>query len=315
MAGAGTATLPGAAAIHMPLPGAGGVVGVLMVGTAHPEQFQIPVQRHLLETFAAQVALALERMTLAERSQQARLEVEAERLRTSLLSSLSHDLRTPLGVITGAASSLRERGEHMSAETRRELLDSVLTESERMNRLIRNLLDMIRLETGSLEVQKEWQPLEDTIGVALFRMDERMKEHPVEVKLPPDLPLVPIDAVLMEQVFINLLENTAKYTPAGSPVEITAKAELGVVQVTIADRGPGLPPGEESRIFEKFFRGAGAEAGKGVGLGLTICRGIVTAHGGRIWAEARPGGGMLMHFTLPLSGPAPPPIPEEAEAA
>jgi two-component system sensor histidine kinase KdpD len=315
MAGAGTATLPGAAAIHMPLPGAGGVVGVLMVGTANPEQFQIPVQRHLLETFAAQVALALERMTLAERSQQARLEVEAERLRTSLLSSLSHDLRTPLGVITGAASSLRERGEHLSPETRRELLDSVLTEAERMNRLIRNLLDMIRLETGSLEVQKEWQPLEDAIGVALFRMDERMKDHPVEVKLPPDLPLVPIDAVLMEQVFINLLENTAKYTPAGSPVEITAKSELGVVQVTIADRGPGLPPGEQDRIFEKFFRGAGAEAGKGVGLGLTICRGIITAHGGRIWAEARPGGGTLMHFTLPLSGPAPPPIPEEAEAA
>jgi two-component system sensor histidine kinase KdpD len=218
-------------------------------------------------------------------------------------------------VITGAASSLKERGEHMSRETRGELLDSVLQESERMNRLIRNLLDMIRLETGSLEVQKEWQPLEDAIGVALLRLDERMKDHPVEVKLPPDLPLVPIDAVLLEQVFINLLENAVKYTPAGTRVEISAEAAMGAVQVTVADRGPGLPPGDENRIFEKFYRGASAEPGKGVGLGLTICRGIITAHGGRIWAEARPGGGILIRFTLPLSGLPPPPIPEETEAA
>ncbi len=315
MAGAGTATLPGASAWHLPLPGAGGVVGVLMVTAARPGQFELPVDRHLLETFAVQLALALERMTLAERTQQARLEAEAERLRTSLLSSLSHDLRTPLGVITGAASSLRERGEHLSPATRRELLDSVLEEAERMNRLIRNLLDMIRLETGSLEVQKEWQPLEDTIGVALFRLDDRMREHPVEVKLAPDLPLVPIDAVLLEQVFINLLENAVKYTPTGTGVEITAEALPGAVRVTVADHGPGLPPGEEARIFEKFYRGAGAEPGKGIGLGLTICRGIITAHGGRIWAEAPPGGGTRIHFTLPLSGPAPPPIPEEPEAA
>jgi two-component system sensor histidine kinase KdpD len=184
-----------------------------------------------------------------------------------------------------------------------------------MNRLIRNLLDMIRVETGSLEVQKEWQPLEDSIGVALLRLDERMKDHPVQVNLPPDLPLVPLDAVLLEQVFINLLENVAKYTPAGTPVEIGAQATSGGIEVTVADRGPGLPRGEEDRIFEKFYRGAGAEPGKGVGLGLTICRGIITAHGGRIWAEPRPGGGTLIHFTLPFSGPAPPPIPEEAEAA
>jgi len=315
IAGAGTATLPGAAALHLPLAGAGGVVGVLMVAGPKLEQFQLPTQRHLLETLAGQVAVALERVGLAEHSQQARLEVEAERLRTSLLSSLSHDLRTPLGVITGAASSLRDRGEGLPPEARTELLNSILGESERMNRLIRNLLDMIRVETGSLEVQKDWQPLEDAIGVALLRLDDRMKEHPVEVKLPPDLPLVPLDAVLLEQVFINLLENAAKYTPAGTPVEISAVALPGAVQVSIADRGPGLPPGEETRIFEKFYRGSGAEPGKGVGLGLTICRGIITAHGGRIWAEPRPGGGTLVNFTLPLSGPAPPPIPEEAEAA
>ncbi len=315
IAGAGTATLPGASALHLPLAGAGGVVGVLMVGAEDLERFQNPSHRHLLETFAGQVAVALERVTLSERTQQARLEVEAERLRTSLLSSLSHDLRTPLGVITGAASGLRERGEQMTPADRAGLLDSILQESERMNRLIRNLLDMIRLETGSLEVQKEWQPLEDTVGVALFRLDERMRDHPPTVRLPDDLPLVPIDAVLLEQVFINLLENATKHTPAGTPVEISARAVPGAVQVTVADRGPGLPPGEESRIFEKFYRGPDAEPGKGVGLGLTICRGIITAHGGRIWAEPRLGGGTLIHFTLPLSGPAPPPIPEEAEPA
>ncbi|MEO8139589.1 MAG: sensor histidine kinase KdpD [Gemmatimonadota bacterium] len=315
IAGVGTATLPGAAALHLPLAGAGGVVGVLMVGAVDLDRFQLPAERYLLETFAGQVAVALERVTLAERSQQARLEVEAERLRTSLLSSLSHDLRTPLGVITGAASGLLERGDQMSAADRTGLLDSILQESERMNRLIRNLLDMIRLETGSLEVQKEWQPLEDTIGVALLRLDDRMQDHPVEVRLPPDLPLVPLDAVLLEQVFINLLENSAKYSPAGTLVEISARTIPGAVQVSVADRGPGLPPGEETRIFEKFYRGSGAEPGKGVGLGLTICRGIITAHGGRIWAEARPGGGIVINFTLPLTGTAPPPIPEEVEAA
>jgi two-component system sensor histidine kinase KdpD len=218
-------------------------------------------------------------------------------------------------VITGAASGLRERGDQMAQADRAGLLESILQEAERMNRLIRNLLDMIRLETGSLEVQKEWQPLEDTVGVALLRLDERIRDHPLTVSLPADLPLVPIDAVLLEQVFINLLENAAKHTPASTPVEISARAVPGAVQVTVADRGPGLPLGEESRIFDKFYRGSAAEPGKGVGLGLTICRGIITAHGGRIWAESRLGGGTLIHFTLPLSGPAPPPIPEEAEPA
>ncbi len=315
IAGAGTATLPAAAALHLPLTGGSGIVGVLMVQPMDPGNFELPRQRQLLETFTGLVAGALERIALGERTQQASLEVEAERLRTSLLSSLSHDLRTPLGVITGAASSLRERGDALSAAERTGLIDAMLEESERMNRLIRNLLDMIRLETGSLEVQKEWQPLEDTIGVALLRVDERLTGHPVEVKLPPDLPLVPLDAVLLEQVFINLLENAAKYTPEGTPVEISARAIPGAVQVTVADRGPGLPPGEEGKIFEKFYRGAEAEPGRGVGLGLTISRGIVTAHGGRIWAEPRLGGGAAFHFTLPLSGPAPPPIPQEGDSA
>ncbi|HSB55305.1 MAG TPA: sensor histidine kinase KdpD [Gemmatimonadales bacterium] len=313
LAGSGTATLPGATALHLPLSGASGVVGVLALWSPDLGRFQDPSERHLLETFAGQVGVALERVTLEEKTRQARLEVEAERLRTSLLSSLSHDLRTPLGVITGAASSLRDNSS-LTPEARLELLESIVEESQRMNRLIRNLLDMIRVETGSLQVQKEWQPLEDAVGVSLIRLGERLQSHPVSVQLPPDLPLVPLDAVLLEQVFINLLENAAKYTPDGSPIEISAVASPGVVTVSVADRGPGLPPGGEERVFEKFYRGEDAPPGKGVGLGLTIARGIVTAHGGRIWAETRPEGGAVFRFTLPLTGTAPPPIPVEEVA-
>lgn len=315
LAGAGTATLPGAKALHLPLPGASGVVGVLAVASPDLERFQDPSDRHLLEAFAGQVGVALERVTLAERTQQARLEVEAERLRTSLLSSLSHDLRTPLGVIAGSASTLRDSGDTLASGARTDLLDSILEESQRMNRLIVNLLDMVRLETGSLQVQKEWQPLEDAAGVALIRLGERLRDHPVEVRLPPDLPLVPLDAILLEQVFINLLENAAKYTPAGTPIEISAVAGPGVVTVSVADRGPGLTPGEELRIFDKFYRGGDAPIGRGVGLGLTICRGIVSAHGGRIWAENRPDGGAAFRFTLPLTGPPMLPIPVEEPSA
>jgi two-component system sensor histidine kinase KdpD len=249
--------------------------------------------------------LALERAVLADRAQREQVEVEAERLRTSLLSSLSHDLRTPLGVITGAASSLLEKGAVPDA-TRHELLQSILAESQRMNRLISNLLDMIRVESGALQVQKEWQPLEEPVGVALIRLEDRLRDHPVTVRLPPDLPLVPVDGVLIEQVFINLLENAVKYTPAGTPIEISAEATDGMVRVDVADRGPGIPAGEEIKVFEKFHRAPSGTASDGVGLGLTICRGIIVAHGGRIWAENRPGGGALFRFTLPLAGPPQP---------
>jgi two-component system sensor histidine kinase KdpD len=171
---------------------------------------------------------------------------------------------------------------------------------------------MIRVESGALQVQKEWQPLEEPVGVALIRLEDRLRNHPVTVTLPPDLPLVPVDSVLIEQVLINLLENAAKYTPAGTPIEISAAFTDAAVRVDIADRGPGLPPGEEARIFEKFHRAGSAAGTGGVGLGLTICRGIITAHGGRIWAENRVGGGALFRFTLPLAGPPPATVPAES---
>lgn len=314
MAGRGTSTLPAAEALYLPLVSSGSTVGVIGVRPEDPKLFLDPIQRQLLETFAGQAAAALQRAMLAERNQRTQVEVEAERLRTSLLSSLSHDLRTPLAGIEGAASSLLEQAGALSAETRHDLAQTVLEESRRMTRLVGNLLDMIRVETGALQVQKEWQPLEEVIGVVLIRLDERLRGHPVEVDLPRDLPLVPIDTVLMEQVFINLLDNAIKYTPPNTPIEISAASRNDAVVVAVADRGPGVPAGEEERVFDKFHRAYQGTA-SGVGLGLTICRGIVKAHGGKIWVENRTGGGAIFRFTIPLAGAQPAPVPVEAESA
>jgi two-component system sensor histidine kinase KdpD len=232
------------------------------------------------------------------------VEFEAERLRTALLSSLSHDMRTPLASIEGAASTLLQHPEQVDPATRRDLATTILQESQRMGRLVANLLDMIRLESGALQVHKEWQLLSDVVGVALLRTEDQLRQHVVTTRLPADLPLVAVDEILLEQVFVNLLENAARYTPGGTPVEIGAEARESEVVVWVADRGPGLQPGEEDRIFEKFYR-AGGTPSAGVGLGLTICRGIVTAHGGRIWAESRTGGGAIFRFTIPITGAAP----------
>jgi two-component system sensor histidine kinase KdpD len=167
------------------------------------------------------------------------------------------------------------------------------------------------VETGALEVQREWQPLSDVAGVALIRMEEQLEGRRVTTDFPASLPLVPVDEVLLEQVFVNLLENAAKHTPPGTPIDVSAEGRDREVVVTVADRGPGVPAGEEERVFDKFQR-VGSTGGTGVGLGLTICRGIVTAHGGRIWAERRPGGGALFRFTLPIVG-TPPTVEAEAD--
>jgi two-component system sensor histidine kinase KdpD len=306
-----------AEALVIPLRHNGRAMGLVAV---RPEA-HLPLLTHWeLETAEALVDLAaatFERALLAERHESARAEVEAERLRTALLSSLSHDLRTPLGGIEGAASSLLQVPDTLPPEGRRELAETILEESRRMTRLVSNLLDMVRVESGTLAVQKAWQPLEEALGVALLRLEERLASHPVSTRLPPELPLVPIDELLIEQVFINLLENAAKYTPQGTPITVSAWPSKDVVVVEVADTGPGIPAGEEETIFRKFQRSSSANrtgpAG-GSGLGLTICRGIVAAHGGRIWLERRAGGGSAFRFSLPLEGPPVGSVPSEAAA-
>jgi two-component system sensor histidine kinase KdpD len=310
-AGLETDTLPFATALYIPLVGAQGEVGVLGVQPNDPRRFHDVEQRTLLDVFAGQLGSALERARLAEQAQQAQLQVEAERLHNSLLSSVSHDLRTPLSVITGAASALLEPEAALKPAARRDLAETIHEEALRLNRLVRNLLDMTRLASGAIKVAKEWQAIEGVIGAALGRVEEALRDRTVDVRLPPDLPLVPIDGVLVEQLLINLLENAAKYTPPGSPIELSAHQEKDALVVEVADRGPGIPQDLVDKIFEKFYRLPREGGGGGAGLGLAICRGIAEAHGGRIWAQNRDGGGAVFRFTLPIDGTPPVLAPED----
>jgi two-component system sensor histidine kinase KdpD len=310
MAGLGTATLPSAEALYIPLLGTRGAVGVLGVRPALPRRLLAPEQLHLLETFANQTALGVERATLAGEAQQAQVQVATERLRNSLLSAVSHDLRTPLTAIAGAASGLLQENASLDTAARQELCQTIAEEAYRLNRLVNNLLDMTRLETGAIQVHKEWQPLEEVVGAALTRLEAQLRDRPLDTHLPADLPLVPLDSVLIEQVLVNLLDHALKYTPPGSPMTLTAWATADAVTVEVADRGPGLPPGEEQHVFDKFYRVQRSPMPSGTGLGLAICRGLVEAHGGRIWAENRPGGGTVVRFTLPLTGTPPYVAPE-----
>lgn len=311
MAGLGSDTLPGAGALYLPLIGARGAVGVLAVRPVRPGRLFDPEQLHLLETLANQIALAIERARLAEEAQRAQVSAETERMRNAILSSVSHDLRTPLATVTGAASSLLEGRDALDPAARHELAQAIYGEAIRLDRLVKNLLDMTRLEAGAVQLHKDWHPLEEVVGAALTRLEERLRGRPVRTQFSPSLPLIPLDGVLIQQVVINLLENALKYAPPESPIDLSASATEGRVTFEIADRGPGLRLGDEQRIFDKFYRAGPAREG-GVGLGLTICRGIVEAHGGRIWAENRPGGGAVFRFTLPLEGTAPLVEPEAA---
>jgi two-component system sensor histidine kinase KdpD len=308
-AGIGTDTLPAAPARYLPLRAADtalGQLGVLAVLPANPRRVLLPEASHLLETFAAQLALALERARLSERAQSAAIAAESESVRNSLLAAVSHDMRSPLAVIGGAASSLVDSGERLDAGARRELAQTIVDESRQMTQLVNNVLEMTRLESGRAIVKPEWVPLEEIVGAALQRLQRQLAAHHVELHLDEAPPLIHADPVLIEELLFNLLENAAKFTPTGSRISVTARRSGDEVELLVADDGPGFAEDiTPESLFEKFQRGRVEGAIGGVGLGLAICRAIARAHGGEIRAERIPAGGALFVTTLPQTADAP----------
>ena len=305
IAGQGTETLPGASAVYFPLSGFRGVISVLALCAANLRRVFLPEQRRLLDTFLSQIAQAIERVHFAEEAQQTQLRMESETLRNSLLSAISHDLRTPLSVIVGAASTLVEEDALLSATDRQELSLTLHDEALRMSNLANNILDMVRLEGGQVSLNLQWYPLDEIIGGALTRMHKRLEGRIVNTRLPDGLCWVRLDAVLIEQVLINLLDNACKYTPAGSPIDIIAELSTHILKVTVADRGSGIPAGSEEKLFDKFYQVHREGSQSGVGLGLAICKAIVIAHGGVIGVDNRHGGGAQFFFMLPVDEASP----------
>lgn len=320
-AGLGTYTLPSSPALYLPLKAPMRTRGVLVIcpqgadsklsaGMAVPENRSLeaqrmiflPEQRQLLDTFATQIALAIERVHYVEVAQDALISMESERLRNSLLSAISHDLRTPLTTILGIASSLKEQEAVNDAknDVRGDLVEGLYEQAFRMNSLVTNLLDMARLQSGKVMLNKQWYVLDEIVGTALRAMQPQLKKHRVEVHLPAELPLLQFDAVLVERVLCNLLDNATKYAPADSLITISAQVHAHEVLVTVSDNGPGLPPGMETQVFDKFTRGEKESAKPGVGLGLSICQAIIQAHDGKIWASNHSPHGAMFVFSLPI---------------
>jgi two-component system sensor histidine kinase KdpD len=316
-AGLGTDTLSGSAWLYLPLKAPMRARGVLALKPEQPRLLLVPEQRQQLETFAVLVAIALERVHYVEVAQHATVQIESERLRNSLLSALSHDLRTPLAALYGLADTLVGSTSALP-QAPREIAHAIGHEARRINAMVNNLLDMARLQSGAVQLNRQWQPIEEVVGSALQSVGAALSNHQVRTELAPALPLVNIDAVLIERVLGNLLENAAKYTPAGSTVTIAARVAAPDLLVTVSDDGPGLPEGREEALFEKFTRGERESATPGVGLGLAICRAIVEAHAGRIWVESAglpaPRSGACFCFTLPLGVPPSMPASEEEGA-
>jgi len=310
LAGHGTDTLPASRSLFIPLVGTGGHLGVFAVALAGRPEPPTPAQWQVLETFVAQTALALERALLVEQAARARVDVETERTRSALLSAVSHDVRTPLATITGAAGALLDEAD-LDPGTRRELAGTIREEAERLARLVADLLDLTRLESGDLVARTELCPLEEVVDSAVQRAHAVLAGHPLERLRPEEVLCAEIDPLLLEQVLVNLLENAARYSPPGTAIEMRLADEAGELRIEVADRGPGLAPGEEARVFERFYRAPDNQRAGGTGLGLTVSQAIVRAHRGRLTAENRAGGGALFRVALPR--PAPIPIHSEEE--
>ena len=300
VAGRGTDTLPASEALYVPLLASGEPVGALGVKPRDPERLFIPEQLHLLEAFAHQTALAVAGDRLEEKQKRTQVQMETEKLRSSLLSSVSHDLRTPLAAIAGSASGLLENGKDMDEKTQKGLLENIFEESERLNRLVNNLLEMTKLEAGAIQPKKEMAHFNEIIGSSLARVEKQIGQRKIDIRASQDLPAVPMDSLLMEQVLVNLLDNAFKYTPLDSPVELSAEADDKWLTVKISDRGPGLSEEDLDHVFDKFYRGKNQRVQGGTGLGLAVCKGILDIHGGTLEAFNRDGGGAVFIFSLPI---------------
>ncbi len=301
-AGLGTDTLPLSARLYLPLKAPMRIRGVLAIQPNVMRQLMVPEQRRQLDTFTSLIAIALERVHYVDVARGALVQMESERLRNSLLSALSHDLRTPLTALVGLADSLVRSQPALSAE-QSAMAVGLHRESLRMSALVVNLLDMARLEAGAVQLRLEWQSLEEAVGSAIAASRGVLALHRVVTALPPALPLVRYDAALIERVLCNLIENACKYTPAGSTIHISAEAGSPFVRISVADDGPGFPSGHIGRLFDKFTRGVSESAIPGVGLGLSICRAIVEAHGGTILGESNAAGGATLIISLPAGSP------------
>lgn len=287
--------------VWLPLLGSHRGVGVLGLS---PHRRSSPAltgeQRELLQACATQLAGAVERLLLAAAARRAELLAETEHTRSSLLAAVSHDLRTPLASILTAATTVAKRDSQLSASARVELIYTIVDESERLNRLVANLLAMTKLESGELLLKRQPEDVGELIATAVSALSGRGGAERIHIQVSPNVPLVQVDALLIEQVLINLLENALRYAPGNTPIDVEARASEDAVQIRVCDRGPGILPHEREKIFEKFFRGSGARHGDGgAGLGLTICRAAARAHQGRLRALERPEGGTCMELTLP----------------
>jgi len=299
-AGLGTDTIPGSSWHYLPLNASMRTRGVLAIQPESPRLFAVPEQRRQLETFAALTAIALERVHYVDVAQKATVQIESERLRNALLSALSHDLRTPLAGLTGLAESLQMTGPSLSA-AQHDIAEALIASAMRMSSQVTNLLEMARFESGEFRLSPSWNSIEEIVGSAVRLSKRILGSRLVKTQVPASLPLVKCDAVLIERVLVNLLENAAKYTPVDAVVQVVAQSGGDAMRVTVADNGPGIRPGSEEEIFNKFSRGVGESAIGGVGLGLAICKAIVEAHGGSISASNRAEGGAAFTFTLPAS--------------
>jgi two-component system, OmpR family, sensor histidine kinase KdpD len=305
-AGRNTSTLSQASAQFLPLQTPGRIVGVIGIHMRQLGQLSFD-QEQLLETFVNQIALVIERELLDEAAEQSLMHHESERLYAALLNSISHELRTPIASITGAAGWLAA---HVDGDRRMraELVRSIQGAASRLNRLVANLLDMSRLDAGRVKLKLDWCDVGEVIGVAAQRVEDCLLHRPLSIDVPPDLPLVKMDFALMEQVLVNLLDNACNYSPANAPIAIEANIQDGWLAISVTDGGKGIPPDDLERVFEKFYRLPGTASG-GTGLGLSICRGLVEAHGGTLVATNAPGAGARFTITLPC-GDAPPPVKE-----